>query len=65
MDRVNGLAQVRVKWLERALGGLGRIARRRGSSSTPTHLVTGIDGEDAAFFYLQRKGYVVVARRWS
>jgi hypothetical protein len=29
------------------------------------HLTTGIDGEDAAFFYLGRKGYTVVARRWS
>ena len=31
----------------------------------PAHLVTGIDGENAAFFYLRRKGYTVVARRWS
>jgi len=27
--------------------------------------MTGIEGEDAAFFYLRRKGYTVVARRWS
>ena len=31
----------------------------------PAHLVTGIDGENAAFFYLRRKGYIVVERRWS
>ncbi|MGA2348805.1 MAG: YraN family protein [Terracidiphilus sp.] len=31
----------------------------------PAHLATGIDGETAAFFYLRRKGYTVVARRWS
>ena len=31
----------------------------------PAHLVTGIEGEDSAYFYLSRKGYRVVARRWS
>lgn len=31
----------------------------------PAHLTVGIEGEDAAFFYLLRKGYTVVARRWS
>lgn len=31
----------------------------------PAHLMTGLSGEDAAFFYLRRKGYTVVARRWS
>jgi putative endonuclease len=29
------------------------------------HLLTGIKGEDAARSYLQRKDYIVVARRWS
>ena len=29
------------------------------------HLATGIEGEDAAFFHLSRRGYRVVARRWS
>ena len=55
----------RAGWLERALAGLEGIGRRRGHSSVPVHLATGIDGEDAAFFFLRRKGYVVVARRWS
>ena len=31
----------------------------------PPHLATGLAGEDAAFFYLRRKGYTIVARRWS
>jgi putative endonuclease len=31
----------------------------------PLHLQTGLAGEDAAFFELRRKGYTVVARRWS
>ena len=52
-------------WLERALGGLDGLARRRGRATVPEHLSTGIEGEDAAFFFLRRKGFVVVARRWS
>jgi len=55
----------RAGWLERALAALERIGRRRGHSSVPAHLATGIEGENAAFFFLRRKGYVVVARRWS
>jgi putative endonuclease len=42
------------------------VANRRSHSATlAAHLATGIDGEDAACFYLRRKGYIVVARRWS
>ena len=60
------IANARIALLERALGSLDRIAQRRGRApSDPQHLATGIAGEDAAFFYLRRKGYVVVARRWS
>jgi putative endonuclease len=60
------LEQMRIAWLERALAGLGRVAHRRGRiESLPAHLATGIEGEDATFFYLRRKGYTVVARRWS
>jgi putative endonuclease len=60
------LEQMRIDWLERLLDGLGWVAKRRGrQASLPAHLVTGIDGENAAFFYLRRKGYIVVARRWS
>jgi len=55
-----------IDWQERALAGLAWIARKRGrAEALPAHLVTGIDGERASFFYLRRKGYVVVARRWS
>ena len=62
------MEQVAIKhagWLERALAGLDGIARRRGRAAMPEHLSTGINGEDAAFFFLRRKGCVVVARRWS
>jgi putative endonuclease len=59
-------AQIRIALLERVLGGLEHIAERRGRAQTaPAHLTTGLAGEDAAFFYLRRKGYTVVARRWS
>jgi putative endonuclease len=52
--------------LERALNGLDRVAqRRKGAAELPRHLSVGLEGEDAAFFYLRRKGYTVVARRWS
>ena len=59
------LARIRAAWLERALDGLERIARRRGRPTVPAHLAAGVEGEDAAFFFLRRKGSVVVARRWS
>jgi putative endonuclease len=63
---VEWLAQLRTECLERALAGLDWTARRRGrASALPAHLLTGLQGEDAAFFYLRRKGYTVVARRWS
>ncbi len=55
---------MRITLLERGLAGLDRLARRSGPEMPP-HLLTGISGEDAAFFYLRRKGYTVVARRWS
>jgi len=60
------LEQMRIASEERVLAGLKRVVRRPGhAASIAAHLATGIDGEDAAFFYLRRKGYVVVARRWS
>jgi putative endonuclease len=59
------MEQMRINWFERTLAGLNRVARNRGAATLPVHLTTGTDGEDAAFFYLRRKGYTVVARRWS
>ena len=59
-----GFRQIRIALLERGLAGLDRLARGRGGEM-PAHLLTGISGEDAAFFCLRRKGYTVVARRWS
>jgi putative endonuclease len=60
------LEQKRINWLEHTLAGMSRTARRWGGPSIrPAHLATGIEGEDAGFFYLRRNGYTVVARRWS
>lgn len=66
MRAVQWLAQMRITCLGRALEGLDWVARRSGRApALPGHLLTGLDGEDAALFYLRRKGYVFVARRWS
>ncbi len=60
------LEQMRINTLERTLNGLDRLAHWRGREAAQSaHLVTGLKGEDAAYFYLCRKGYVIVARRWS
>jgi putative endonuclease len=51
---------------EGLVAGLDKIAARRGRPpAMPPHLKTGIEGEEAVYFYLLRKGYTVVARRWS
>lgn len=62
---MESLRLMRLRWLEQALAGLNWVARKRGRSSGPAHLTVGIEGEDAVFFYLRRKGYTIVARRWS
>jgi putative endonuclease len=60
------LQEMRIHGLERSLSALDQVARRREREPAPAaHLLIGTEGEDAAFFYLRRKGYVVVARRWS
>jgi putative endonuclease len=64
MNCMESFRLMRVAWLERAFHGLHQIARRR-SASLPAHLAVGIEGEDAVLFFLRRKGYTVVARRWS
>lgn len=59
------MARARINWLERALDRVHRASRRFGGHAAAEHLLVGIDGERAAYFYLCRKGYIVVARRWS
>ena len=63
MQRLNEMG---ITGIERALGALDRLARRRGRKpALPAHLITGLEGEDAVWLYLRRRNYVVVARRWS
>lgn len=45
---------------------MDRLRDRRGRApETAPHLATGLLGERAALFELSRRGYVVVARRWT
>ena len=59
------LRNMRLSLAERSLATLNRLASRRRQDAMPAHLTVGINGEDAALFYLRRKGYTIVARRWS
>jgi len=56
-------------WIDVQEWGLSRLdrlaARRRRAPATAPHLATGILGERAALFELRRRGYVVVAQRWT
>jgi putative endonuclease len=58
------LLRVRVNLMESAINAIERVAVSRRKSEYPEHLRTGIEGERAAFFWLMRQGYVVVARGW-
>jgi putative endonuclease len=46
----------------RALDSLARILP--GKDAGPEHLHTGRSGEEAAYFYLREKGYVIIARNY-
>ena len=51
---------------ELAIRQLSRLAERYGhQSGMPKHLETGLEGEQEALFFLRRRGYTVVARRWT
>ena len=50
------------RWAILHLGSLARRVSRR--APRPAHLVTGERGELEALFFLRRKGYLVVERRW-
>lgn len=54
---------VRLRLLESAVEVLERSRARR-SPQRAQHLLTGERGERAAFFWLRRNGYIVVARGW-
>lgn len=46
----------------RALDSAAGLLPRK--AQTPEHLLTGRRGEEAAYFYLRRHGYVIVARNY-
>jgi putative endonuclease len=49
----------------RSLDALAALAPgAQGAKAEPAHLSTGRRGEDEAYFYLRRLGYVMVARNW-
>ena len=63
---MESLALMRIGCVERALAGLDWLASHRGrAQALPAHLLVGVEGEKAAYFFLRRKGYTVVARRWT
>jgi putative endonuclease len=52
--------------LEHCVAGLDWLAAKRGyNHELPRHLITGERGEEAAFFFLRRNGFQVVAQRWN
>jgi putative endonuclease len=60
------LGNWRLTALERGLAVLDAVATRRNRrEALPEHLATGERGEEAAFFFLRRKGFTVVAQRWN
>jgi len=66
MSAMNWVSRAWLIGVERGISCLDRIAQSGHRKDTrAAHLSTGLQGEDAAYFYLRRKGYTVVARRWS
>jgi putative endonuclease len=62
MAQMGFLSSARLNLFERLVNACDRaIAVRKSEAS---HLATGRRGERAAFFYLRRKGFIVVARGW-
>lgn len=61
MGKFGRLAIDAQEWVLRRME---RLAARPGTPTAP-HLEVGLRGERAAMFELQRRGYTVVARRWT
>jgi putative endonuclease len=60
------LSRIWIEGPERGMAGLDWMVRHSGrAQARAADLVTGLEGEDAAYFFLRRKGYTVAARRWS
>lgn len=57
------LLSFRLRLMESAIDAMDRGAGRRKGRPAP-HLAAGLRGERAAFFWLRRQGYMVVAHGW-
>ena len=56
---------LRLTLFERVLAGADRLSSRMGRTpARAAHLTLGARGEEAAFFYLRRQGYIITARGW-
>ncbi|MBZ5569523.1 MAG: YraN family protein [Acidobacteriia bacterium] len=53
-----------VEKVAHALDRAAEVIGRENPERLPQHLLTGRRGEDDAYFYLRRLGYVMVARNW-
>jgi putative endonuclease len=53
-----------LRLLEQFVHASDYLAVRLRRGSRPAHLELGRRGEEAAYFYLRRRGYIVVARGW-
>lgn len=51
-------------WLDAQQWTLAHL-QRAGRQHLPQNLATGLEGEQAALFWLRRRGVVIVARRWT
>ena len=49
---------------QRLLHGFDRLVPQKAHTKTPAHLRTGRRGEEDAYFYLRKNGYVMVARNY-
>ena len=56
--------QSRLRVFEGVIRLADRLTDRYKPSTKPPHLVTGERGEEAAYFFLRRQGYTVVAQRY-
>jgi putative endonuclease len=66
MAEAGTIARLWIDTQEWSLGWLHGLQTRMGREpETAPHLATGLDGEQAAYFELRRRGYQVVARRWT
>jgi putative endonuclease len=51
--------------LQRSLAAIDRLSARLGRTlAIAPHLALGVRGEEAAFFYLRQRGYIITARSW-